>query len=464
MQFRRSHLALSIAIAMPLGLVGCGGGGSSSSSEVPKVEVPGGGSTGGGQTGDVSSSGVTVFADSGDGRLCAALDAVVAVHDAQGVLQEKLSPGSDGSVALPELASDDQVTVLTERDTSVDALTVVANALPATGMQFRLTDYFGSLGNCEDEPVHPEFDVVVANPGAFTSVEIGPFNKFLSSEGDTPERATYMAEGSYRLFAGGYDAEAFDDIRRLTSYGMTDVITPTAGSEVFVTIDTAPTPRAVSLPASLAGMSTSWIDPDSWLTYDLEEYNFDDVDPSSITSINTIEPDTGYLTVTHHHTTGDYTLDQPRVVIRQGVENSAGFTLDTPDITALNNVAYSNGTVSYQVSGDAADSNLRRQVQMIVYGFPGMGETGVKSSYHSVLSNSVSGNHKIPDLSGLHDSSVADPSMTAVNLYVTDEPVLVTEFAFSSNTVLAVSEFPDIEEYEKPILAMGYTVYTNHAR
>jgi len=454
---KHSRLFVAMSLAAPLFLFGCGG--SSSGGESVDSGNPSGDNNDGGLITNPgpgpSPEGVdfAVLAEQSATESCAALDVVVAIHDQNGNLLRTTAPAQDGSVSLGALEPSHQVTVFDETAVAVRAVSVKAAMLPGqitwTLTPYNGNDYDGNIGDCisNDALDGPSFEAVAINADEFSSVGVGPTAKFLSALGATPDRATMMADEPYRLMATGYSAEDATGNQRLEAYGLTDVIAPADGSTVNVRIDTPTTPVAISLAPTTSYIASSWIGPDNVYLYDLESLYLGEGDASEIRTLNTVEPNIGKLHITHSHS--DYeTFGSATEVIVEEFANSGAIELSSPDLSALTNVNYSAGEISYEFTGQLRGGEEVKKVQLMVTGRNG----NKKQFYHTVVTDNASGAHRLPDLGELIEGEVSEVQYAGVNLTITSLDNSVFLYTFGSNGgILGIAEIPEALDFEEVV-------------
>lgn len=450
-----SKLTLALALAGPIALVGCGGGGSSSDPE-PTPELPG--SDNGGDAVSPSDSTFRVLAEASATESCAALDATVAVHDANGNFIRTLTPGTDGEVALGDLNATDMVTILNEQDERIDAVSVVASRIPDS-IDWTISSYGGAQGDCfaDETGSNDTFELIANNADQFDSVEFGPTAKFQSSSAETPDRVTLMADTSFRALVSGYD-NVDRGFRRLTHYGLSDNVDREDGDTVSLDIDTPSTPFAVQIESTASTVTTSWIDPDTNYEYPLEDLDLGAIDNSSVLSLNAIEPGAGEFLVTHRHTPETSTGQMTEVYLSEVMENTDSVDLRSPDFNALSNVSYSNGEVRYEFTDTVGDSERLLDASFLRYG---SGMDGKKTIYHMMFADSVDGMEVFPDVSDLTSSTIADISVVMATMAISEEDPLFFDYVFGSSGIRGVGEVP--EAFGSSILFGEFRQYNTQA-
>jgi hypothetical protein len=444
---QQKKLLLALAIAAPMALVGCGGGSSDSASSGSENPIDnGGGEMMPDPTPGPSPSGVAfaVMAEGSATESCAAVDVKVAIHDQNGTLLRTLSPTTDGGVDLGSLSPTDFVTVFDETSQTVRAVSIKADIVPDE-IAWTLSQYEGATGECFTEnDDDASFEAVVSNADEFASIEIGPSAKFLSSSASTPDRATMMADQQYRVLAGGYDSDGSMGNRRLTDYALTGLVQPGEGDSVNLTIATGTTPYAISLDSTTRSLSTAWVDPDTSFSYELEELEVTDTNRDGITSINAIETGKGSLQIRHMHRASDFSSGLATVVETELFENTDSIVLSTPDLTALTNVSYSSGEVSYQLTETVADSERIQELSVAVAGY-GFDET--KNYYHTVFTNEATGSQRVPDLSSLISGNVAAIQNTSVLARITGNGPSIFDYTFAGQGMFGLGSIPESYGY-----------------
>ncbi len=456
---KHSRLFVAMSLAAPLFLFGCGGssgGGESVDSGDPSGENNDGSLiTNPDPAPAPEGVDFAVLAEQSATESCAALDAVVAIHDQNGNLLRTTAPEHNGSVNLGNLEPSHQVTVFDETAVAVRAVSVKAAMLPDqitwTLTPYDGNDYDGNVGDCvsSDALDVPSFEAVATNAGDFSSVGVGPTAKFLSSLAATSDRATMMADEPYRLMATGYSAEDATGNQRLEAYGLTDVIAPADGSTVNVRIDTPTTPVAISLAPTTSFITSSWIGPDKPYLYDLESIAFGygdygDAQDFPTLNLNTVEPNSGKLHIAHSHS--DYgDADTASELIVEELANSGAIELSSPDLSALTNVNYSAGEISYEFTGQLRGGEEVKKVTLMLTGRNG----SQKQFYHTVMTDNASGFHRLPDLGELIEGEVSEVQSAGVNLTITSLENSVFLYTLGSNGgISGIAEIPETLDFE----------------